>query len=216
VKVAALTGAVEHAQRQKQAGVDIIVAQGTEAGGHTGEIGSMVLIPDIVDAVAPTPVLGAGGIANGRQAAAAMALGAAGVWTGSVWLTVRESDTSQIVKDKLFSARPKDAVRSRSLSGKPARLLRTAWTEAWERDDCPGTLPMPLQYMACSEAQTRIGLAARKKGAKARELVGMPVGQVVGRLTEELSSADVIFRFIDEFVEAVDRLQQSLDAANGK
>jgi NAD(P)H-dependent flavin oxidoreductase YrpB (nitropropane dioxygenase family) len=214
VKVAALTGAVEHAQRQKQAGVDIIVAQGTEAGGHTGEIGSMVLIPDIVEAVAPTPVLGAGGIASGRQAAAAMALGAAGVWTGSVWLTVREADVSPLVKEKLFSARSKDAVRSRSLSGKPARLLRTAWTEAWERDDCPGTLPMPLQYMACSEAQTRIALAARKEGAKARDLVGMPVGQVVGRLTHELSSADVIYQFIDEFVEAVERLQRSLDAAN--
>jgi NAD(P)H-dependent flavin oxidoreductase YrpB (nitropropane dioxygenase family) len=213
VKVAALTGAVEHAQRQKQAGVDIIIAQGTEAGGHTGEIGSMVLIPDIVDAVAPTPVLGAGGIASGRQAAAAMALGASGVWTGSVWLTVSEADVSPLVKEKLFAARPKDAVRSRSLSGKPARLLRTAWTEAWERDDCPGTLPMPLQYMACSEAQTRIGLAARKDGAKAQELVGMPVGQVVGRMTQEISSADVIYQFIDEFVETVDRLQGSLDAA---
>ncbi len=216
VKVAALTGAVEHAQRQKQAGVDIIVAQGTEAGGHTGEIGSMVLIPDIVDAVAPTPVLGAGGIANGRQAAAAMALGASGVWTGSVWLTVREADVSPLVKEKLFAARPKDAVRSRSLSGKPARLLRTAWTEAWEREDCPGTLPMPLQYMACSEAQTRIGMAARKEGAKARELIGMPVGQVVGSLTQEISSADVIYQFIDEFVEATARLQASLDAANGR
>ena len=216
VKVAALTGAVEHAQRQKQAGVDIIVAQGTEAGGHTGEIGSMVLIPDIVEAVAPTPVLGAGGIGSGRQAAAAMALGAAGVWTGSVWLTVTEADVSPLVKEKLFSARPKDAVRSRSLSGKPARLLRTAWTEAWEREDCPGALPMPLQYMACSEAQTRIGLAARKEGSKARELIGMPVGQVVGRMNQEMSSADVIYQFIDEFVGAVDRLQQTLDAANSK
>jgi NAD(P)H-dependent flavin oxidoreductase YrpB (nitropropane dioxygenase family) len=216
VKVAALTGAVEHAQRQKQAGVDIIVAQGTEAGGHTGEIGSMVLIPDIVEAVAPTPVLGAGGIGSGRQAAAAMALGASGVWTGSVWLTVREADVSPLVKEKLFRARPKDAVRSRSLSGKPARLLRTAWTEAWEREDCPGTLPMPLQYMACSEAQTRIGLAARDEGSKARDLIGMPVGQVVGRMTQEMSSADVIYQFIDEFVEAVDRLQKTLDAANAR
>ncbi len=173
----------------------------------------MVLLPDIVDAVSPTPVLGAGGIANGRQAAAAMALGAQGIWTGSVWLGVRESDMSPLVKQKLFEAGPKDAVRSRSLSGKPARLLRTAWTEAWERDDCPGTLPMPLQYMACSEAQTRIGLAARKPGAKARELVGIPVGQVVGRMTEEKASSEVIYEFIDEFVESVGRLQGMLDAA---
>ena len=213
VKVAALCGAVEHAIRQQQQGVDIIVAQGTEAGGHTGEIGSMVLLPDIVDAVSPSPVLGAGGIASGRQAAAAMALGAQGIWTGSVWLGVRESETSPLVKEKLFHARPRDAVRSRSLSGKPARLLRTAWTEAWERDDCPGTLPMPLQYMACAEAQARIGLAARKEGARARELVGMPVGQVVGRMTEEKASAEVIYEFIDEFVETVDRLQGLLDAA---
>jgi len=213
VKVAALTGAVEHALRQKEQGVDIIVAQGTEAGGHTGEIGSMVLIPDIVEAVAPTPVLGAGGIATGRQAAAAMALGAQGVWTGSVWLTVREAETSPLVKEKLFAAGPKDAVRSRSLSGKPARLLRTGWTEAWERPDCPGTLPMPLQYMACSDAQARIGLAARKEGAKARELVGMPVGQVVGRMNEEKASAEVIFELIDEFVETVGRLEGMLEAA---
>ncbi len=213
VRVAALTGAIEHAVRQQQQGVDVIIAQGTEAGGHTGEIGSMVLLPDIVDAVSPTPVLGAGGIASGRQAAAAMALGAQGVWTGSVWLGVRESDMSPLVKQKLFAARPKDAVRSRSFSGKPARMLRTAWTEAWERDDCPGTLPMPLQYMACAEAQARVGLAARKPGAKARELVGMPVGQVVGRMHEEKSSAEVIYELIDEFVETVDRLQGMLDSA---
>jgi len=213
VKVAALCGAVEHAQRQKQQGVDIIIAQGTEAGGHTGEIGSMVLIPDIVDAVAPTPVLGAGGIANGRQAAAAMALGAQGVWTGSVWLMVRESDMTPLVKEKLMAARSRDAVRSRSLSGKPARLLRTAWTEAWERPDCPGTLPMPLQFMATAAAQRRIGLAARKQGAKARELVGIPVGQVVSRMNHELSTADVIYQFIDEFVDTTERLKGMLDAA---
>ncbi len=213
VKVAALTGTVEHALRQKEQGVDIIVAQGTEAGGHTGEIGSMVLLPDIVDAVAPTPVLGAGGIASGRQAAAAMALGAQGIWTGSVWLGVREADVSPLVKGKLFRAGPRDAVRSRSLSGKPARLLRTAWTEAWERPECPGTLPMPLQYMATADAQARIGLAARKDGAKAQALVGMPVGQVVGRMKEEKSSAEVIYEFMDEFVESVGRLQGMLEAA---
>ena len=191
----------------------MIIAQGTEAGGHTGEVGSMVLIPDIVDAVAPTPVLGAGGIASGRQAAAAMALGAQGVWTGSVWLMVRESDMTPLVKEKLMAARSKDAVRSRSLSGKPARLLRTAWTEAWEREDCPGTLPMPLQFMATAEAQQRIGLAARKEGAKARDLVGIPVGQVVSRMNHELTSAEMIYQFIDEFVDATERLKAMMDAA---
>ena len=210
--VAALVGTVEQAIRQKQQGVDIIVAVGTEAGGHTGEIGSMVVIPDIVDAMGETPVLGAGGIATGRQAAAAIALGAQGVWTGSIWLGVSEADTSPLVKEKLFAARSRDAVRSRSLSGKPARLLRTAWTEAWERPDCPGTLAMPLQYMACAEAQTRIGLAARKPG-KARELVGMPVGQVVGRMDGELTSAQVILEMMQEFVETVGRMNDLLEAA---
>jgi len=213
IRVAALTGAVEHAIRQKQQGVDIIIAQGTEAGGHTGEIGSMVLIPDVVDAVAPSPVLGAGGIGSGRQAAAALALGAEGIWTGSIWLTVEESEMTGLVMDKLLAAGSRDAVRSRSFSGKPARLLRTAWTEAWLRDDCPGTLPMPLQYMACQEAGQRIALAARDPHSKARELVGMPVGQVVSRMNEVRKSSDVIYQFMDEFIETVQRLEGFLEAA---
>jgi NAD(P)H-dependent flavin oxidoreductase YrpB (nitropropane dioxygenase family) len=213
VQVAALVGTVEHALRQKQQGVDIIVAQGSEAGGHTGEIASMVLIPDVVDAVSPTPVLGAGGIASGRQAAAALALGAQGVWTGSVWLTVAEADTSPLVKEKLFRAGSRDAVRSRSMTGKPARLLRTAWTEAWERPDCPGTLPMPLQYMATADATARIAHWARSEKSRARELVGMPVGQVVSRLRHELTSAEVVYAFIEEFVDAAERLGGMLAAA---
>jgi NAD(P)H-dependent flavin oxidoreductase YrpB (nitropropane dioxygenase family) len=216
IAVAALVGTVEHALRQQAQGVDIIVAQGTEAGGHTGEIGSMVLIPDVVDAVAPTPVLGAGGIATGRQAAAALALGAQGIWTGSVWLTVAEADVSPLVKQKLFRAGARDAVRSKSLSGKPARLLRTGWTEAWERPDCPGTLPMPLQYMATADATARIGYWSRSEKSRARELAGMPVGQVVGRLREERTSAEVIYQFIDEFVDAVERLDGMLAAAREK
>src|SRR5206468_9661621 len=137
VKVAALVGSVQQAQRQVNQGVDIIVAQGHEAGGHTGEVASMVLVPEVVDAIAPVPVLAAGGIGNGRQMAAAMALGADGVWTGSIWLTVAESDMGPIVVDKLLHASSRDTVRSRCLSGKPARQLRTGWTDASEREDCP-------------------------------------------------------------------------------
>jgi NAD(P)H-dependent flavin oxidoreductase YrpB (nitropropane dioxygenase family) len=216
IPVAALVGTVQQALRQKEQGVDIIVAQGTEAGGHTGEVASMVLIPDVVDAVAPTPVLGAGGIACGRQAAAALALGAQGVWTGSVWLGVAEADTSPIVKEKLFRAESRDAVRSRSMTGKPARLLRTAWTEAWERPDCPGPLPMPLQYMATADAMARIGYWARSEKSRARELVGMPVGQVVSRMRRELTSAEVVYAFMEEFVDAVERLNGMLAAAERK
>src|SRR5437588_7051503 len=147
VKVAALIGRTQQALRDVQTGVDIIIAQGYEAGGHTGDVAGMVLIPDVVDAVAPTPVLAAGGIGSGRQMAAAMALGAEGVWTGSVWLTVAESDLAPPIMEKLLAASSTDTVRSRSMTGKPARQLRTAWTEAWESADSPGTLPMPLQFI---------------------------------------------------------------------
>ncbi len=141
-------------------------------------------------------------------------MGAQGVWTGSIWLTVEESETTGgHVMEKLLAAGSRDAVRSRTLSGKPARLLKTAWTEAWLREDCPGTLPMPLQYMACAEAQTRIGLAARNPNSKARELQGMPVGQVVSRMNETKKSSELIVEMIEEFVDTVQRLDGLLEAA---
>jgi NAD(P)H-dependent flavin oxidoreductase YrpB (nitropropane dioxygenase family) len=213
IKVAALVGSVKHALRQKEQGVDIIVAQGTEAGGHTGEVASMVLIPDVVDAVTPTPVLAAGGIGSGRQAAAALALGAQGVWTGSIWLTVKESDMIPAVKEKLLAAENNQTVRSRSFSGKPARMLRTAWTDAWVAEDSPGTLPLPLQYMATADANARIMHFAESEKSRARELLGMPVGQVVGRMKEQKSSAAVIDQLLDEFAESVERLGAALQAA---
>jgi NAD(P)H-dependent flavin oxidoreductase YrpB (nitropropane dioxygenase family) len=204
VKVAALVGSVQQAQRQVNQGVDIIVAQGHEAGGHTGEVASMVLVPEVVDAIAPVPVLAAGGIGNGRQMAAAMALGADGVWTGSIWLTVAESDMGPIVIDKLLHASSRDTVRSRCLSGKPARQLRTGWTDAWDRDDCPGTLPMPLQYMLTAEAQRRIAKA------QTAELIGIPVGQIVGTMRNVRPVKDVIFEMVEEFVDASERLGKLL------
>ena len=155
VQVAALVGRVPQAERDVQAGVDVIIAQGYEAGGHTGEVASMVLVPDVVDAIAPVPVLAAGGIGTGRQMAAAMALGAQGVWTGSIWLTVAESDTSAMIQQKLLAATSTDTVRSRAYTGKPARQLRTDWTDAWESDRSPGTLPMPLQFILNSYAMRR-------------------------------------------------------------
>src|SRR5438477_28876 len=106
---------------QRVAGVGLVVAQGYEAGGHTGEIGTMVLVPEVVDAVAPTPVLAAGGIGNGRQIAAALALGAQGVWCGSVWLTTHEAETHPVVREKMLRASSSDTVRTRATTGKPAR-----------------------------------------------------------------------------------------------
>jgi NAD(P)H-dependent flavin oxidoreductase YrpB (nitropropane dioxygenase family) len=207
VKVAALCGAVAHAIRQVNQGVDIIVAQGTEAGGHTGDVGSIILWPEIVDAVGPdVPVLAAGGIADGRQIAAALALGCEGVWTGSMWLTVAESDMQPLVMEKLLEAGSRDTVRSRSWTGKPARMLRTEWTEAWESPDSPGTLPMPLQYMLVSEAQRRISKYQNK------ELTTMPVGQIVGRMNAVRPVRDVMFDLVEQYVEATGRLEQLQDS----
>ena len=207
VTVAALIGRVEQAVRDVQKGVDIIIAQGYEAGGHTGEVASMVLVPDVVDAVSPVPVLAAGGIGTGRQMAAAMALGAQGVWTGSIWLTVTEANTSEIALDKMLHATSTDTVRSRALTGKPARQLRTAWTEAWEAPESPGTLPMPLQFILNSKAMRRIQRSGN------RELTGMPVGQIVSRMNQVRPSKDVIYEMIDEYIETTTRLGSTLQSS---
>jgi len=213
IPVAALVGSPKHAIEQVQAGVDLIIASGTEAGGHTGEVGTMVLVPDVVDAVAPVPVLAAGGIGSGRQVAAALALGAEGVWTGSIWLTVAESDTHPVVVEKLLKAGSRDTVRSRAMTGKPARQLRTAWTEAWDGPQSPGPLPMPLQFVLTADATARIHHFARKSGSRAAELLGFPVGQVVSRMNQVKASHEVIYELIDEFVDSVKRLEGLLEHA---
>ncbi len=209
VKVAALVGTPSQALKQVEAGVDIIVAQGTEAGGHTGEIGTMVLVPDVVDAVGGVPVLAAGGIGSGRQVAAAFALGAEGVWTGSIWLGVKESDASPELLEKMMKARSTDTVRSRAISGKPARQLKTAWTDAWDGKSSPGALPMPLQWMLTADAQSRIYRYART--GRARELLGTPIGQIVGRMTKVKSSRDVIYDMFEEFAATVEKVQKLIE-----
>ena len=207
VPVAALVGTIEHARRQVEAGVDLIVAQGSEAGGHTGEISTMVLVPEVVDAVAPLPVLAAGGIANGRQMAAAMALGAQGVWCGSVWLTTEEAETPPAVKAKMLAATSSDTVRSRSRTGKPARQLRSAWTEEWdESPDSPGPLPMPLQLLVAEGAMGPIGKAAENGNEGARRLANYFVGQVVGQLTTIKPARQVVYDMVEEFTDALERL----------
>jgi NAD(P)H-dependent flavin oxidoreductase YrpB (nitropropane dioxygenase family) len=204
IKVAALVGDPKQARKQVAAGVDVIVASGYEAGGHTGEISTLVLVPDVVDAVAPVPVLAAGGIGDGRQVAAALALGAQGVWTGSIWLTVNESDTSPLLLEKLLKAGPRDTVRSRALTGKPARQLKTPWTDAWDDPKGPGALPMPLQFMLTAEAQSRIGRSGNA------ELAGLPVGQIVGRMNSVRSTRDVVFDLVEGAVRTIEQLNQQL------
>lgn len=210
--IGALAGKAQHAERHVNAGVDLIIAQGAEAGGHTGEIGTMVLIPEIVDAVAPIPVLGAGGIGRGRQMAAAMALGAQGVWCGSVWLTTEEAETHPAVKRKFLAATSSDTVRSRSRTGKPARQLRTAWTDEWDDPATPMPLGMPMQPILVGEALARIDRAAYRPGSGAELLSNYFVGQVVGTMNTTKTAAQVVFDMIDEFIEAVQSLGHQLEA----
>lgn len=191
VPVASLVGAGKHAVAHLDLGVDVLVAQGTEAGGHTGTIATMVLTPEVVDLAGRTPVLAAGGIADGRQMAAAMALGASGVWCGSVWLNSHEDITTPVVKQKFVDASSADTVRSRSRTGKPARQLRSAWHDAWERPEAPDPLPMPQQLLLAKDAWTEIDRAADAGVAGARELESFFVGQVVGAFGE-LRSAEQI------------------------
>jgi len=196
VPVAALVGAKEHALRQVAAGVDILVVQGTEAGGHCGEVSTMVLVPEVIKAIKPirdVPVLAAGGIMTGRQMAACMAMGAAGAWTGSVWLATVEAETTEIFREKMITASSRDAVRSKGRTGKPARQLRSVWTDAWDRaPDSPGALPMPLQSIISRDAFSSIDRAAASGNAKARDLVSYFVGQGVGLVDSSQAPQDEV------------------------
>ncbi|MGW1064702.1 NAD(P)H-dependent flavin oxidoreductase [Streptomyces aureus] len=203
VLVAALAGSARHARKHAEAGIDVVVAQGYEAGGHTGDIASMVLTPEVVDAVDPLPVLAAGGIGSGQQVAAALSLGAQGVWLGSLWLTVTEADMhSPAVTRKLLAAGSGDTVRSRALTGKPARQLRTEWTDAWDDPHGPGTLPMPLQGLLVADAVSRI------QKYEVEPLLGTPVGQIVGRMNSERSVQEVFDDLTRGFERAVDRINR--------
>jgi len=210
-KVGALAGRPQHAERHQAAGVDLIIAQGSEAGGHTGEIGTMVLVPEIVDAV-DIPVLGAGGIGRGRQMAAAMALGAEGVWCGSVWLTTDEAETHPVVKEKFLAATSADTIRSRSLTGKHARMLKSAWTEEWENPDTPAPLGMPLQPILVNQAQRRIARAAHTEGSGAADLSNYFVGQIVGDMNQPKGAGQVVIDMVEEFIESAESLAAQLQS----
>ena len=211
VPVAALVGTRVHAVAQIAAGVDILVAVGGEAGGHCGDISTMVLIPEVVSIAEDTPVLAAGGIVTGRQMAAAMAMGAAGAWCGSVWLTTLEAEPSPVIKEKLLSATSSDTVRSRSRTGKPSRQLRSPWTDAWEQGG-QVPLPMPLQSLLVEPALLRIDKLAQSGHAGARDLATYWVGQGVGLMNQEQTAAAVVQEFKADFLDACERLTSSLDA----
>jgi NAD(P)H-dependent flavin oxidoreductase YrpB (nitropropane dioxygenase family) len=206
IKVGALVGSVDHARRQVDAGMDLLVAQGMEAGAHTGNIASMVLWPQVVDAVAPLPVLAAGGIGRGRQMAAALALGAEGIWCGSIWLGTRESELSPEMKECFFAARSEDAVQRRVLTGKQCRMLRSKFTEAWGQPGAPTPLPMPQQSMLISEARARIERARNK------DYMTYYVGQIVGDMKAETSVRSVIYEMLKEFADTFERFGRQMNS----
>jgi NAD(P)H-dependent flavin oxidoreductase YrpB (nitropropane dioxygenase family) len=208
-KVAALCGSPSQAKKHAEAGVDIIIAQGGEAGGHSGEVGSIVLWPQVVKEVAPVPVLAAGGIGSGQQIAAALALGAQGAWTGSQWLMVEEAHNTPVQQAAYVKASSRDTVRSRSFTGKPARMLRNDWTEAWENPDNPKPLGMPLQYMVSGLAVS----ATNKYPNETVDVAFNPVGQVVGQFTKVEKTSTVIERWVNEYLESTGRLEEFNQAA---
>jgi NAD(P)H-dependent flavin oxidoreductase YrpB (nitropropane dioxygenase family) len=206
--IAGMSGDAVHAKKHVAGGADIVVAQGTEGGGHASAIGSVVLWPEVVEAVHPVPVLAAGGVGSGAQIAAALVMGAQGVWMGSLWLTTVESDLTDVQKEALLEARSRDTVVSKSQTGKGARLLRNAWTEAWSRPDAPATLPLPLQDLVSAECITR----AKAYPRQSKSISILPVGQIVGRMSRIERTRDVIYQLTDEYLETVDRFRKVLDA----
>ena len=208
ILIGALCGKIKQAKAHKEAGLDFIIAQGGEGGGHTGEIGSIVLWPQIIDAVGDLPVLAAGGIGNGRQMAAALAMGAQGVWAGSLWLTVEEAMTQPAQKDSYLNASSEDTIRSRAWTGKPARMLKNKWTEAWESDGTPDPLPMPLQGMVTFDAIRRTAMYADK--GSAQDVSFNAAGQVIGQINEVESVKNVIFRLVNEYVDTLDNLNSTM------
>jgi NAD(P)H-dependent flavin oxidoreductase YrpB (nitropropane dioxygenase family) len=216
VAVAALVGAKEHALAQAAAGVDIIIAAGGEAGGHCGDVSTMVLVPEVVEALRAAkrdvPVLAAGGIVTGAQMAAAMAMGAAGAWCGSVWLTTPESETNPVVKAKMLAATSRDTVRSRARTGKYSRQLRSPWTDAWESEAAPKPLPMPLQSMVSEPPLRLIDKLAQGGHTGATELATYWVGQGVGLMNEPISAGAVVQQFKEDFLRACERLSTLIEA----
>lgn len=214
VAVGALTGAREHAIKHAEAGVDILIVSGTEAGGHCGEVSTLVLVPEVIETLKSyrdIPILAAGGIVTGRQMAACMAMGAAGAWTGSVWLTTAEAETAPVVKEKMLLASSRQTVRSRSRTGKYTRQLRSAWTDAWESDESPEPLPMPLQGLVSGPALAKIGRLAESGDAGAKQLATYFVGQGVGLMNSIQSARSVVYEFMEDYANAVERLSATID-----
>ena len=203
MKVIGMAGAVRHAERHVAANVDIITAQGTEAGGHTGYISTFVLVPQIVDAVAPRPVLAAGGVGSGKQLAAALALGAQGVWVGTAFLASEETNIPEEHQQQILQGRTSQFTVSKFLSGKQQRGYHNAVKEAWAQSGLE-PLEMPLQGLV----QEPFTQAARDAGRW--DLVGNPSGQISGSLTERRPAREIFMSMVEEARETIADLQHKV------
>jgi NAD(P)H-dependent flavin oxidoreductase YrpB (nitropropane dioxygenase family) len=199
-KVIGLVGNVKNARRIRDGGADIVVAQGTEAGGHTGRIGTMALVPQVVDVVTPMPVVAAGGIADGRGLAAALALGAEGIWCGTVFLATKEAHLDQELKERVIEAVDEDTIITRLYSGKTMRNIKNPLIDVWEQSDLHA-LPMGAQGAVAEPTQR----AARKAGRI--DLIRNAGGQAAGLVTEQLGAQDVVRAIAAQAEEVLDQMQ---------
>ncbi len=193
-KVIGLVGNVKNARRVADGGTDVVVAQGTEAGGHTGRIGTLALVPQVIDAVAPTPVAAAGGIGDGRGVAAALALGADGVWIGTAFLVSREATWPDLLKERILAATEEDTRVTRLYSGKTMRNINNPLIEYWEAQKIDA-LPMGLQGIVSGE------IMAGAREADRLELLMNPAGQISGMLHESRPAKEILEEMVCQTVE---------------
>jgi len=202
MKVWGLVGLPRQARRQIEAGVDVVIAQGSDSGGHSGTVGTFTLVPEVVAMAEGTKtlVLCGGGVSGGRHLAAAIAMGAAGVWTGTVWLATHESETEMFLKQRLVDSQAEDAIQSRAMSGKPIRQLRSKWSDAWKQPGAPEPLPMPLQPMLVGDIMEGI------RQARMEDWMTTPAGQSVVGIHAIRPAADVVYSMVEEAMDQFDRM----------
>jgi NAD(P)H-dependent flavin oxidoreductase YrpB (nitropropane dioxygenase family) len=204
IKVFGLVGKARQAKRQLEAGVDAVIAQGYDAAGHTGGVGTFSIVPEVAAMAGDTPIIAAGGVTTGRHLAAALCLGASGVWTGTLWLASRESDIDMIIKERLLAATVEDTSYGTSISGMTMRVLKCPWTEEWARPEAPGVLPPPYQMLLSAD------YIQGANDNRREDLMTEAAGQGVGFVTTMKPARQILFDMVEEalatFEEAVGEL----------
>lgn len=203
LKVMVVCGAVKHAVKAEQAGCDAVICQGGEGGGHTGLVGTLPLVAQAVEAV-KIPVVAAGGISDGRGLAAALALGAQGVWIGTRFIASTEAHAGQAYREAVVAAEDVDTVRTRCYSGKPMRVMKNPYVEDWESR--PQEIqPFPMQAMHSSKAGVMGGIGGQVEGLDPdRSCFAM--GQSAGGIHDIKPAAQIVAEMVAEAEAAIDRM----------